>query len=337
MDLIALINATWMSQAVCAAAELGIADALASGPRHLEELAHATHSHAPSLHRLMRGLASLDLCREQGDGSFALTSTGSLLRADAPDSLQQWALWSGRYLWPLWGELLRSVKSGCPARKRIEGTEGFDHLERDGAAAAVFNHAMADLTRLIASEVAHAYDFTEMRLIVDVGGGYGGLLAAILAAYPDARGVLYDLPHASEGARAYLTKANVATRCELVTGNFLESVPAGADAYLLKSVLHDWDDARCAIILRNCRRAMAATGRLLLIERIVPARFEACTHHRNIARSDLTMLIGHEGRERSEAELNILLYSCGFALTRVIPTALGFSIVEAVPHTSHPG
>jgi SAM-dependent methyltransferase len=336
-ELMGLINSMWTSQAVCVAAELGIADVLASGPKHIEELARGTDSHAPSLHRLMRALASLDLCQEREDGSFVLTSTGSLLCAKGPDSLQQWALWSSRYLWPLWGNLLHSVKTGCPARRLVVGTVGFEHLEHDDAAAVVFNHGMIDLTQLIAKEVARTYDFAGMQLIVDVGGGYGALLAAILAAHPDVRGVLYDLPHAIEGARAYVARANVATRCDCVAGSFFDSVPDGADAYLLKSIIHDWDDEHSAAILRNCRRAIAPGGKLVLVERILPARFEACSRHRTIARSDLTMLISCEGRERTEADLNVLLDSCGFTLTRVVLSALEFSIIEAIPqHTPCP-
>lgn len=328
--LVQLINSVWISQAVCVAAELGIADVLAGGPKYIDELARASGTHQSSLHRLMRALTALGLCQEREGGSFALTSTGSFLAANASDSVRDWALWSGRHLWPLWGNLLHSVKTGQHARKLVAGTEDFGHLERDRETARSFNSAMVDLTRLVAKQAVCTYDFSGFRLIVDVGGGYGALLAIILAACPQTRGLLYDLPHAIEGAHAYLANANVATRCQCVTGDFFDSVPEGADAYLLKNIIHDWDDERSAAILRNCRRAMSPDGKLLLIERIMPTRFKPCARHRTMARADLTMLIGLQGRERTEDELSALLHSCGLTLTRALPTTLEFSIIEAI-------
>ena len=181
---------------------------------------------------------------------------GALLRADAPDSLRAWAIHCGKYLWPAWGRLAESVRTGTSDRKRASGTDDFGHLEHDPDAAAVFNRAMVEITRLIAQEVTRVVDFSRMVRVVDVGGGYGELLAAILGANPRLHGVLFDLPHAVDAASAPLAQAGVAARCELVAGSFFDSVPAGADAYLLKSVLHNWDDERCALILRNCRHAM---------------------------------------------------------------------------------
>ena len=329
--LISLINSVWMSRAVFVAAELQIADLLAGGPKSVDELARATDCHAPSLHRFMRALVSLALCSEREDGSFELAPLGVFLRADAPDSVRSWALWSGRYLWPLWGSLLQSVKTGQSARSLVAGVDGFDDVEQDEQAATVFNRAMLELTRLVAREVTHAYDFDEMRRIVDVGGGYGALLAAILEAYPDAHGVLYDLPHAIEGARAHLASAGLASRCELVAGSFFESVPAGADAYLLKSIVHDWDDEQSVTILRSCRRAIPPGGKLLLVERMMPERFEPSSRHRLFARLELSRFVGHGGRERTEAEFRTLLDLGGFILTRLVPTALEFNILEGVP------
>jgi orsellinic acid C2-O-methyltransferase len=330
-ELIKLINSVWMSQAVCVAAELGIADLLSGGPKRVQELARATDSHSPSLHRLMRALAALGLCRECDDGAFALTSAGALLCANGPESLRWWALWSRRFLWPLWGRLLDTVKRGQNARTLVYGTDGFGHLECDAEAAELFNHAMTALTCLVANEVARIYDFSGVRRIVDVGGGYGGLLAAILAAYPETQGVIYDLPHAMEGAQAYLAEADLATRCELLAGNFFESIPCDGDAYLLKSVIHDWNDERSGEILCSCRRAMGHGAKLLLVERVMPTRLEASESHRILARADLTMLIGLGGRERTEEELRALLDDAGLDITHVMPMALEFNIIEAVP------
>jgi ubiquinone/menaquinone biosynthesis C-methylase UbiE len=330
-DFLRLINNGPMSQAVCVAAELGIADLLACGPRHVNELARATASHAPSLHRLLRALASLELCVQDDDGLFALTPLGSLLRADASNSLRSWTIWCGKYMWPVWANLLYSVKTGESARKLVTGSNDFGHLERDEASAAVFNCAMAELTRLVADEMVRVYDFSAMERIVDVGGGYGALLAAILEANENMHGVLLDRPHALDGARTNLDKAGVASRCEFVVGNFFESVPAGADAYLLKAVLHDWDDEKSGIILRNCCRVMPSGGKLLVVERILPTRLEASSQHHAIARADLTMLVALGGRERSEAEFRALLGSSGFHLARVIATGLEYSVLEGVP------
>jgi hypothetical protein len=237
----------------------------------------------------------------------------------------------GKYLWPVWGKLLHSVRTGESARKLVGGAEGFTEFEHDERAALIFNRAMAELTSLVAAEVVRRYRFDEIRRIVDVGGGYGALLAAVLKGQPSAQGVLLDLPHAIEGARSHLAAAGLAERCEFIAGNFFESVPAGADAYLLKAVLHDWDDERGFLILRNCRSAIPRHGRLLIIERVVPARFEACWLHHAIARMDLTMLVGFAGKERTETEFRQLLAASGFELTQVTATSLDYAVIEAVP------
>jgi orsellinic acid C2-O-methyltransferase len=329
--LIALIQHGAMAQAVCVAAELRIADFLESGPKHVGELARVTGSHAPSLHRLLRALASLDLCVECEDGSFALSPMGSLLRSDAQNSLRAWILWFGKYQWANWGQLLYSVKTGESARTRVTGSDGFGFLERSPEAAAIFNDTMLQLTRLVAAEVARTYDFHPMRRVIDVGGGYGTLLAAVLASHPHLNGVLFDRPHAIEGATRHLAKAGLEGRYSIVTGDFFEQIPSGADAYLLKNIIHDWNDERSASILSTCRSAIPSHGKLLLIERVTPARFEPSAAHRAIAYADLAMLIGIGGQERTEDEFRALLHGAGFRLTRVMAAALEYSIIEAAP------
>jgi hypothetical protein len=330
-ELIRLINNGSMSQAACVAAELGIPDLLAHGSKSAAELARTTGSHPPSLQRLMQALTSLDLCVESEDGRFALTSMGSHLRTDVANSLRSWTILCGKYVWPVAGELLRSVKTGEATRARAGGVDHFGHLGNDKEAAVVFNGAMAELSRLVSSEVLRSYHFHVMRRIVDVGGGYGALLGAVLQAHPPLSGVLLDLPHAIAGARAHLTEAGVADRCELVAGSFFDSIPGGADAYLLKAVLHDWNDEEAVAILRNCRRAVAAAGKLLVVERIMPERFEACALHHAIARVDLTMLVEFGGRERTQAEFRVLFESAGFALAKVTATSLEYSLLEGLP------
>ena len=328
--LLHLINASWTTQAIYAAVELGLPDLLAAGPQRTESLAALSGSHPDALGRLLRALASLDLCRER-DGAFELTPMGTLLAADAPTSLRAWAIHSGRNLWPAWGRLAESVRTGTSDRKRASGSDDFGHLERDPEAAAVFNHAMVEITRLVAQEVTRVVDLSNMARIVDVGGGYGELLAAVLGAHPGLRGVLFDLPHAIDAASAPLARAGVAARCELVAGSFFDSVPAGADAYLLKSVLHNWDDERCALILRNCRRAAQPRSRLLVVERVLPEQIRPVPRDRAIARSDLNMLVARSGRERTEAAYRSLLGSAGFRVEGILPAASDFSVIVATP------
>lgn len=327
--IVDLIQRGALSQAAYVAAELRIADHLANAPMHAGELAQAVGSHEQSLQRLLCALVTLGLCVKHDDGSFALSEAGSLLRTNTGDSLQSWLLWFGRYQWTVWGQLLDTVRTGEGARKRATGSDGFGLFERDPHAAPVFGMAMVQQTRLIANEVVRACSFAGIRRIVDVGGGHGALLEVILKANPGLHGVLVDRPHAIEGARTLLRQAGVANRCDLVPGDFFEAIPPGADLYLLKNIVHDWDDERALRILRNCRHAMPIGGRLLLIERIVPARLESSASHRAVVHADLTMMLGPGGQERTEAEFSALLHISGFDLADVRSTALGYSMVEA--------
>lgn len=329
--LLECVTSSWMAQATYVAAELRIADLLAEGPMTGEDLAAVTGTHAPSLRRLLRALTTIEICREREDGSFEITPMGSLLGTDIPGSLHSWTVWWGTYLWQVWGSLLYSVKTGESARKLLTGTDGFKHLEQDPEVAAVFNQALVELTRLISESVVRAYDFSGLRRIVDVGGGYGELLISILRASPATSGVLFDLPHAIEGGRRRFEEAGLASRCEFLEGNFFESVPSGAVAYILKSIIHDWDDKNSKLILENCRHAMIEGGRLLLVERVLPDRLEVSAAHQAVVRSDLTMLVAHAAQERTEAEFRDLLNSAGFRVTRILPVGMTFSVIEAFP------
>jgi ubiquinone/menaquinone biosynthesis C-methylase UbiE len=329
--LLGLVNSSWMSQATYVAAQLRIPDLLADGPKTVEELAMATSSHGPSLRRLLRALTTIEICSEHEDGSFALLPMGALLRSEAAESLRAWTILVNSYNWPVWGNLLYSVETGKSARTLLTGTEEFQHLEQDPALAALFNQAMVEITRLIVPGVVQAYDFSGMSRIVDVGGGYGELLAAILKANPAAHGVLFDLPHAIDNGRRHLESAGLTQRCSFVAGNFFESIPSGADGYVLKSIIHDWNDERSQVILENCQRAIGPSGRLLLVERIMPERLEASPAHQSLVRSDLNMMIALAAQERSEAEFRRLLSAAGFYVTQIVPVGFTFSIIEAVP------
>ena len=330
LALLELIAGSWTTQALHVAARLGIADHLAHGPRSTAELADALGAHAGSLHRLLRALTALGVIAEPERGVFALTPLGAHLRADAPASVRAWALFWGGSLWPIWATLLHSVRSGTSPRALVTRNEGFDSLAQQPEAVRVFNDAMVEMTRLIALPVVQASDCAGVRCLVDVGGGRGELLAAFLKAHAGMRGVLFDLPQALAGADAHLAAAGVADRCEAMPGSFFEAVPAGGDAYLLKSVLHDWNDERAGQILARCRQAMDGRGRLLVVERVLPERMTGSAEHRLLAASDLNMMVVLSGRERDEAAFRALFESAGFALTRIAPAALSFCVIEGV-------
>jgi SAM-dependent methyltransferase len=320
------------AQIVYVAAELGLADLLASGPRTSVELAEATGTHAPSLLRLLRALAALDVVAQTGPDRFELTRLGGGLRSDAPNSARNFIrlLGGAEESWKPWGELLWSVRTGERAFDRIMGVPFFDWLAGDGEKAATFNAAMSESTRYTAPGVVASYDLSPFGTVVDVGGGNGTLLAEVLLALPEAQGVLFDLPTALAAAPPVLEDAGVADRCQLVPGDFFESVPAGADAYLMKSVIHDWDDDQARTILRNCREAMAPGGRVLVVERVVP---EVVTRDAaELLMIDLNMLIVPGGRERTEAEYRDLFAGAGLALgavTHPFPP-FGDCVLEAV-------
>lgn len=327
-QLLRLINSSWISQACYVMAKLGVADGLAAGPRSADELAVSTGTHAPSLRRLLNALCSVDLCVQREDGAFELSPVGALLRSDHPASVSAWTLHWGGASWAAWGNLLHCIQTGQGTRELVVGTPGFVHLDRNPEAAAIFNQAMVQLTRLAALEVVKAYDFSGKK-VMDVGGGYGELLKQALMAYPSATGVLFDMAHAISKARDAFAESGLAGRCEFVAGDFFESVPSGADVYLLKSVIHDWPDDRAITILQACRRAMGPGAKLLLVERMMPERLAASAQSESIARSDLHMLVALGAQERSPAQFDVLLRAAGLATLRVIETGGDFQIIEA--------
>jgi len=324
------LTKSWMTQALYVAAELGIADLLSQGPRTSEDLAAATNSHPSSLRRLLQALSTFDICRELKDGRFEMTSMGAQLAVDHPLSLRSWVLWWSHALWPVWGHLLDSVKTGESARKLLGGTEGYEHLSHDPSAEMVFNQALVELTRLEVRGLVQAYDFSRFKRVVDVGGGYGELLISILESNPSASGVLFELPHAIEGARHRFEQVRLAGRCNFVAGDFFQSVPGGGDAYVLKNILHNWNREQCRRILENCRRAMGEEAHLILIEFILPERREVSTIHQRLSLEDLNMLVLRGGQERSEAEFRELLDSAGFDVVQIASTGT-LGVIEAVP------
>lgn len=328
--LLRLINASWTTQAIATACTLGVPDRLAGGIQQVDALAESIGCDARSLARLLRALTSLGLCTQLEQTRFELTGRGMLLRTGSADSLAAWAMFAGGSSWKAWGELQQCVLTGTSYRERHYGGADFAHLANDEQTAKLFHRAMADITRQTAKAVANTIEFAGVTKAVDVGGGSGTLIAALLAKYPAMLGVLYDLDHAIEDAKSFLTEAGVIERCACQVGDFFDAVPAGADAYLLKSILHDWDDARCARILGNCRRAMHEGARLYVIERIVPARYQATDRDQAIARSDLNMLVALRGRERTQSEYESLLEASGLGAERTSSLTSEFSVIQAL-------
>jgi hypothetical protein len=327
--LLRLISGYRISQAVYVAARLGVADLLRDGPRDNEDLARATATHPASLYRVLRVLAGVGVLEEVGRRRFALGPLGVYLRSDAPGSVRSLATYCGQDPhWRIWGALLHTVRTGQPAFDDLYGQGLFEFLGQHPDAAALFDESMAVLTAEVGPAVAAAYDFSDIRTLVDVGGGRGHALVPILRTNPTMRAILFDLPHVVEGARPLLAEAGVADRCELAGGSFFEVVPSGGDAYLLNHVIHDWDDEHSVAILATCRRAMGPTSRLLLVERDLP------TDNRQALPamlSDLSMMIQLGGGERSVQEYGDLLARAGLVLTRTVPTAHGESVIEAAP------
>ena len=331
--MIQLATGYRLSQAIYVFTKLGIADLLASGPKTADELAHAAGAHAPSLYRLLRAMAACAVVTEPSPGTFALTPSGTCLTQDAPGSVRSAVLLFGsENFWTTWGDLLHCVRTGETAFSHLFGVGGtFDYLPTHPDDAALFNAGMGDVAALTARAIVAAYDFSSARVLVDVGGGRGGLISAILNVHRGLRGILFDLPPVVDAARAELERAGISNRCEAVGGDILFSVPSGGDIYLLSRVIHDWGDEKSILILRNCRAAMARTSKLLLAERTIPETIEPGFHAQAQLLSDLNMLVRNGGRERTDKEYSALFAAAGLRLGRTIPTGLEIGLIEAIP------
>lgn len=311
-------------QAVHVAADLGLADLVETGPKTAAELANATKADAPSLERLLRGLSSLGVFAEDSEGRYCQTALSGALRADIPGSIRPWAMMLGAgFVWQPTGQLGVTVRTGRTAFEHVFGAPFFKYLAEHKDEAAIFNRAMSSLPAYIKA-IAEAYDFSTFERIVDVGGGHGALLAGILSAHPHVRGVLHDLPEVVAGVPAQSRK-EIADRLEVIGGDFFESVPEGADAYLLRGIIHDWNDESATKILMNCRRAIRPNGRLIVIDHVLSPSSDP-----DSALMDLLMMVLTSGRERTESEFRSLLHDAGFSLTQVIPT-MGTCLLECRP------
>jgi O-methyltransferase domain/Dimerisation domain len=321
-----LVDGYQVSQAIHVAATLGIADLLEDGPRRSEELATASGADPASLYRLLRALASVGVFQEEDDRRFALTELGDCLRSSAPEPVGGWAAYIGRpYRWESWAHLIHSVRTGETAFRHAHGVDIWDYWNSRRDEGAIFDRAMTDGSLATSRSLLDAYDFGRFAVVVDVGGGHGAFLAALLAEHPAATGVLFDQPHVVAGAGEALRAAGVADRCRLVGGSFFDAVPEGGDAYVLNGVLHDWGDEQAAAILRTCRDAVAGSGTLLVMERDLGGPNES----REAKFGDLNMMVGPGGMERTGEEYAALLASAGFEPRGATPSRSGIDVIEA--------
>jgi hypothetical protein len=319
-----MLTGYWSTQAVYVAAKLGIADLLVQGPRSVDDLAKAAKVHAPSLYRLLRGLASMGVFAEGDAGQFHMTPLAECLRSDVSGSQRALAIMCGEEHYRAWGELLYSVQTGKTAFEKLYGMPVFDFLSKNTEQAKVFDAAMVGIHGRETSAMIDAYDFSGVAVLADVGGGNGSLLTTVLKKYPAMRGILYDLPGVTDRARSNLQSAGVADRCQVIGGSFFESVPSGADAYLMRHIIHDWDDEKSIQILRNVHQAMTREGRLLVVEGVI----EPGNQPSFGKLLDLTMLTIPGGKERTEEEYRRLYETSGFQLTQIISTKADVSVIE---------
>jgi hypothetical protein len=326
MAVMQILNGGAVANAVVCLAKLGIPDLVESGPQSPDELAAQMGAHPRALYRLMRATASVGVLAEGPDGKFSQTPLSDILRSKAATSLRAWALFNTQeWCQRGWQRLEYSVRTGRAALDEVYGKSLFEHFKENPADAQAFNDGMTALSMIDSPAVAHAYSFDGIRSIVDVAGGHGLLLATILARNPQMKGTLFDEPHVIEGAKSGPLKS-VMDRCTLLSGNMFASLPAGADAYIMKHIIHDWQDDVCIKLLKSCRAAVNPGGKLLVIDCVIPPG--NAFHPGKFI--DLAMLLFPGGRERTEKEFAELFAAAGWRLNRIIPTAAAESIVEGV-------
>jgi len=328
MILMQMITGYWVSQSIYAAAKLGIADHLGQGEKSCQELALATHTNDQSIYRLLRALASVGIFAETSEGRFALTPLSTFLQSDTPGSLRDVSIMMGEQEhYGSWGNILHAVKTGNSGFEQLFGMNVFEYYAQNPEPADIFDRAMTSFSSLENVAVTSDYDFSSIRTLVDVAGGHGSLLTSILHANPRMSGILFDLPEVIERAKTHIATSEISDRCQLMSGSFFESVPGGADAYILKHIIHDWDDERAAAILKQCHQAMADNGKLLVVEQVIPPGNDPFVGKL----LDVNMLVMCPGgKERTSEEFRDLFAQAGFNLTRIVPTQGIVSIVEGM-------
>lgn len=321
-----LITGYYASQAIFAAAKFGIADLLVDGSKSIEELAHATETKPELLYRLLRALASIGVFAEQDDKRFTLTPLAELLRSDVPGSQRSMALMMGEEHFLAWGNLADAVQTGDNAYEKVVGQPIFEHLAQHPEKAQIFDAAMTGIHGRETDAILDAYDFAGIDTIADIGGGNGTKLTAILQKYPRMKGILFDLKHVVDRARPQIEAAGVLDRCQLVSGDFFHSVPGGADAYVMRHIIHDWDDDRARTILKHCHAVMSPGNKLLVVESVIPPGNDPFMGKF----LDLTMMLIPGGKERTADEYRSLYDDSGFDLVRIVPTRSEVSVIEGV-------
>jgi hypothetical protein len=324
--MMGLITGYWLSQAVGVVAKLGVADCLGNGPVTCDDLARRVGADSQALYRVLRLLSSIGVFTQVAPHSFGLTALGETLRSDAPESVRNFAITeTAPGHWQPWGRLEESVRTGKPSAREALGMELFEWYAQNADEAGIFNAAMGNLSALAAAELVRVFDFSGFRKVLDVGGAHGVLLSSILHASPTTCGILFDLPHVIATAGESIKAQGLSVRCELKSGDFFKAVPEGADLHLLKQIIHNWDDERTTLLLKNCHRALAPRGTLLLVEMVVPPNNAPSPAQA----MDLNMLVVLGGRERTEEEYEHLLAAVGFRLVRIISTHSPFNVIEA--------
>jgi hypothetical protein len=323
-----LIQSHRVTAVVYVAAKLGIAELLREGPLSVNELANLTGADEHALGRLLVALSTIGICAPTGGDRYSLTEMGASLDGTAEQSFKAWAIFEGQRLCSQWNGMLDSIMTGKTAAQLQGVSNSFDLMASNPETVSMFNAAMVDVTRFVTPDILSAYDFAGVTHLMDVGGGSGELVGAIARQYPHIRGTVFDLPRCAESATSHLDRMGVSGRTKFVPGDFFETVPTGADAIIMKSIIHDWNDERGLKILGNCRRALPENGRLLLVERIIPEFPRVSEEDREQAMSDLNMLRGPGGLERTEKKYGRLLHDAGFQQLTIRPAGV-FSVIEA--------
>jgi len=324
-----MLSASAATQAMYAAVRLGIPDVLAAGPASAPHVAAGVAADPESTHRLLRALVAAGVCEQREGHTFALTGVGDQLRTGVEGSMRAYVLhWAGS-MWPVWAQLFHHVKTGSNPRALVTRRSPFESLAGRPGSEQVFHQAMSEMAALAGASIVEAYTFSPGSVVVDVGGGQGALIASVLASTPGLRGVLFDQASAVEGAERALGARGVIDRCDVVVGNFFDQVPQNGDVYLLKSVLHDWDDTAAGAILNRIAGAMSDEARLLIVERVLPDQLSTSARDRVAVGSDILMMLAAGGRERTVTEFDGLLESAGLRRLRIIETPMHYSIIEA--------
>lgn len=315
------------AQSLYVAAKLGVADLLAGGPKSVQLLAAECDADESSLYRVLRALSSFGVFSEIEEQKFALTPVAELLQSNVPGSLRDCAIFMGEdWHWQVWGKTIYSVRTGKPAWKEVHGQSVFPYFATNQKASKIFDDAMSSFSTLAIEAVVAAYDFSTIDHLVDIAGGHGRLLTGILNANPNLQGTLFDLPHVIAGAREKIEASNIAERCGFATGDFFVAVPEGADAYIMKHIIHDWDDAQALQILKNIRKSMKEYGRVILVEAVLTER-----NQKDFGKlMDIEMLVSPGGKERTAAEYRDLFARAGLELTTIVPTKSPYSVIEAI-------